>query len=111
MKCYGYKGTSHIGCNDNGLSDPIAVIAHNNKDSTSLGFKKVPFHLGINKFVPEPECLAENESQVESNVPKYSDDGEDLYPYLIPHDLAKFFSELDDFVPCVNVMDSTNNSF
>ena len=51
MKCYGYKGTGPIGCNNNGLIAPITVIAHNNRDSTGLGYKKVHFHLGINKFV------------------------------------------------------------
>ena len=62
MKRYGYKGTGPIGCNNNGLIDPIAVTARSNKDSTGLGFKKVPFHLGINKFVPEPECSTEHEA-------------------------------------------------
>ena len=99
MKHYGYKGTGPIGCNNNGLIHPIAVTAHNNKHSTGLGFKKVPFHLGINKFVHEPKCLVENEAQTDSDVPKDSDDGEDPYPYPIPYGLAKFFFESDDFVP------------
>ena len=99
MKHYGYKGIGPIGCNNNGLIDPIVVIAHSNRDSTGLGFKKVPFHLGINKFVPEPECSTEHEAQIEFDVPKDSDDGEDPYPYPIPYDLAKFFVEPDDFVP------------
>ena len=85
MKCYGYKGTGPIGCNNNGLIDPIIVTTRSNKDSTGLGFKKIPFHLGINKFVPEPECLIEYEAQIEFDVPKDSDDGEDLYPYPIPY--------------------------
>ena len=99
MKHYGYKGIGPIGYNNNGLIDPIIVIAHNNRDSTGLGFKKVPFHLGINKFVPKPECLIECELQAESNVPKDSDDGEDLYPYPIPHNLAKLFVKPHEFVP------------
>ena len=41
----------------------------------------------------------ENESQIESDVPKDSDDGEDPYPYPILYDLAKFFVEPNDFVP------------
>ena len=110
MKCYGYKGTGPIGCNDNGLIDPIAVIARSNKDSIGLGFKKVPFHLGINKFVPEPECSVENEAQTDSDVPEDSDDGEDPYPYPIPYDLAKFFAEPDDFVPHVHSMERNSDS-
>jgi len=47
---------------------------------------------------------------VESNVLEDSNDGEDLYPYPIPHDLAKFFAEPDDFVPRVKSMDSTSDS-
>ena len=98
MKRYGYKGTGPIGCNNNGLIDPIAVTARNNRDSTSLGYKKVPFHLGINKFVPEPECSADHKPQNESDVCIDSDDGEDPHAYPIPHDLAKFFAKPDDFV-------------
>ena len=55
MKHFGYKRTSPIGCNKNGLVDPIKVIARKNQDTSSLGFKKIPVHLGINKFIPEPK--------------------------------------------------------
>ena len=77
------------------MIDPITVIARSNKDSTGLGFKKVPFHLGINKFVSELECSIEHEAQIDSDIPKDSDDGKDLYPYPIPYNLAKFFGEPD----------------
>ena len=55
MKCYGYKGIGLIGCNNNGLIDSLKAIAHNNRDNSGLGFKKIPFHLEINKFILEPE--------------------------------------------------------
>ena len=110
MKHYGYKGIGPIGCNNNGLMHPLKATAHNNRENSSLGFKKVPFYLGINKLIPEPRSSSKHESQVESNILEDSDDGEDPYPYPIPHDLAKFFVEPDDFVPCVNAMDSTNDS-
>ena len=99
-----------IGCNNNGLIDPLKATAQRNSDNFGLGFKKIPFHLGINKFIPKIESSLENESQVESNILEDSDDGEDPYPYPIPHDLAKSFVEPYDFVPRVNAMDSTIDS-
>ena len=62
MKRYGYKGVGPIGCNNNGLIDPLKAITHNNRDNTSLGFKNVPFHLGIKKFLLEPNSSLEHES-------------------------------------------------
>lgn len=67
MKRFGYKRTGPIGCNKNGLIDPIKVIARRNRDIAGLGFKKVPFHLGIKKFIPKPKSSLENESQDEFN--------------------------------------------
>ena len=97
MKRYGYKGIGPIGCNNNGLIDPLVVTACSNRDSMVLGFKKVPFHLGINKFIPQPDSSLEHELQAEFDVPKDSDDGEDPYPYSSLHDLAKFFAKPDEF--------------
>lgn len=110
MKHFGYKGTSPIGCNNNGLIDPVKPIARRNRDTSSLGFNKVPFHLGINKFVPEPDSPSENESQVEFDNQEDNDDDENPYPYPIPYDLAKFFAEPDDFVPWVNTVEDTSDS-
>lgn len=99
MKRYGYKGTGPIGYNNNGLIDLITATTRSNKDRTGLGYNKTPFHLGINKFVSKLGCSIEPEVQIDSDVFEDSDDGEDPYPHPIPHDLAKFFAELDDFVP------------
>ena len=68
MKHFGYKGTGPIGCNKNGLINPVKEIVRRNRDTSSLGFKKVPFHLGPNKFIPKPESSSGNESQVELNT-------------------------------------------
>ena len=92
------------------MIDLIKSIARRNRDNSSLGFKKVPFHLGINKFVLEPKSSSKNESQAEFDDLEDNDDGEDPYHYLIPHYLVKFFAELDDFVPRINAMDSASNS-
>jgi hypothetical protein len=110
MKCFRYKGTSPIGCNKNGLINPIKEIAQRNRDTSSLGFKKVPFHLGINKFVLEPDSSFENESQAESNNQEDNDDDEDPYPYPIPYDLSRFFYEPDDFIPWVATVGDTSDS-
>ena len=110
MKHYGYKGIGPIGYNNNGLIDPIIVTTCSNRDSIGLGFKKVPFHLGINKFIPKLESSSKHESQDEFDILEDNDDSDDPYPYPIPHDLAKFFAKLDDFVLHVNVMDSTSDS-
>ena len=77
----------------NGLVDPIKVITRRNQDTSSLGFKKIPFHLGIKKFIPEPENSLEHESQPESDDHGNDANDEDLYPYPIPNDLAKFLPE------------------
>ena len=110
MKHYGYKGFGPIGYNNNGLINPLKVTTCSNRDNTGLGFKKILFHFGINKFILEPESLSEHESKVEFDILEGSDDDEDPYPYPIPHDLAKFFAKLDDFVPQLNSMDSTSDS-
>ena len=77
---------------------------------SSLGFNKIPFHLGINKFIPESKNSSRNESQAEFDDQEYNVDDEAPYPYPIPHDLAKFFVEPDD-VPHANTMDGTSDSF
>lgn len=110
MKHFGYKGTSPIGCNNNGLIDLVKAIARRNKDTFGLGFKKVPFHLGINKFVLPPESSSEHESQDDSDAQEEEYDDEDSYPHPIPYDLAKFFAELDEFVPQVSTLDDTSDS-
>ena len=110
MKRFGYKGIGPIGCNKNGLVDPIKEIARRNWNTSSLGFKKIPFHLGINKFIPELESSSEHESQTKSDNHGDDVDNEDPYPYPIPDDLAKFFIESDDFVPHVNTMDGDSDS-
>ena len=106
MKCYDYKGVGLIGCDNNGLINPLKATTCSNRDNTGLGFKKVPFHLGINKFVLEPKCSVEYKSWEDFDVLEDSDDGEDLYPYPIPHNLAKFFAKLDDFVLWFNSITS-----
>ena len=88
MKQFGYKGIGPIGCNKNGLIDLFKVISRRNWDTSGLGFKKIPFHVGINKFVPKPEDSSKNESQAESNNHEDNFDDEDPYPYPIPNDLA-----------------------
>ena len=110
MKHFGYKGIGPIVCYNNGVIDPIKAIARRNRDTSSLGFKKIPFHLGINKFILESKNSSRKESHAESNGPKENFDDEDPYPYPIPHDVAKFFANPDDFVPRVNTMDGTSNS-
>lgn len=62
IKHFGYKGTGPIGCNNNGLIDLVKVIARRNQDTSGLGFKKIPFHLRINKFILESKNSSENES-------------------------------------------------
>lgn len=54
MKQLGYKGNGPIGWNNKGVIDPIKAIPRWPLDTIGLGFKKVPFHLGINFFLPEP---------------------------------------------------------
>ena len=110
MKIFFYIEIGPIGCNNNSLIDPIKAIAQRNRDTSSLGFMKIPFHLGINKCIPEYESSSWNELQAKSDGPKDNVDDKDPYPYPIPHDLAKLFSKLDDFVPCINAMDSASNS-
>ena len=82
-----------------------------NRDTSGLGFKKIPFHLGIKKFILESENSSGNESQAEFDSHKDNVDDEDPYPYPIPYDLAKFFAEPNEFMPCVNTMDTTSDSF
>ena len=61
MKHFGYKGNGPIGLNNKGLLKPIEATGRHQRDTTGLGFKKAPFHLGLNKFItasnsqPEPE--------------------------------------------------------
>ena len=110
MKHFGYKGTGPIGCNNNGVIDPVKATTRSNSDTTGLGFKKVPFHLGSNKFIPILESSSENESQSESGTREEESDDEDSYPHPIPYDLAKFFAEPNDFVPRVSTMDDTSDS-
>lgn len=110
MKYFGYKGTGPIRCNNSGLIDPVKAIAQRNRGTSILGFKKVCFHLGINKFIPEPESSSRNESKAESNTQEDNTDDEDPYPYPIPHNLPKFFVEPDDFVPRIRTMDGTSDS-
>lgn len=98
MKHFGYKGTGPIGCNNNDLIDPVKAIDRRNRDTSGLGFKKVPFHLGINKFVPKPDSSSKNGSQAKFDHQEDNDDDEDPYPYPIPYDLAKFFAKPNDFV-------------
>lgn len=111
MKHFGYKGTGPIGCNNNGLINPVKAIARRNRDTSSLGFKKIPFHLGINKFVPPHESSSENESQAESDVQEEESDDEDSYPHPLPYDLAKFFAKPNDFVPQFATVDDTSDSY
>ena len=111
MKHFGYKGNGPIGCNNNGLIDPIKGISRRPWDAIGLGFKKVPFHLGINKFIRESKSSSKNESQIESNNPADNSNDEDTFPYPIPLDLSKFFVELDDFVPHVSTIDVDSDSF
>ena len=68
MKCFGYKGNEPIGVNNKGLLKPIKATSRHKQDTTSLGFTKIPFHLGINQFVPKPNCQPklENNNIVES---------------------------------------------
>lgn len=87
------------------------MIARRNQDTFGLGFKKIPFHLRINKFIPEPKISSENESQAQFDDHKNSADNEDPYRYPMPNDLAKFFAEPNDFVPNVNTMDGDIVSF
>jgi hypothetical protein len=107
---FGYKGTGPIGCNNNGLINPIKATDRSNNNTTGLGFKKVHFHLGPNKFISSPEISFEDESQAESDTREEESDDEDSYPHPFSYDLAKFFAEPDDFVPCVNTVDDTSDS-
>lgn len=110
MKWFGFKGNGPIGCNNNGLIDPIKEISRRPHDTIGLGFKKVPFHLEINKFIPESKSSFEHESQIELDNQVDISNDEDTFPYPIPLDLAKFFIELGDFVPHVSTIDADNDS-
>ena len=113
MKCFGYNGIGPIGCNKNGLIDLVKAIARRNQDTSGLGFKKIPFHLGINKFIPEPKSSSNHESQDDLDDHEDDVDKEDPYPYPypIPIDLAKFLTEPTDFVPRVNTVDGDIDPF
>lgn len=67
IKCLGYKSNGPIGHNNNRLIDPIKETSRKPCDTIGLGFKKVPFHLGINKFVPKSDSSSKHESQTESD--------------------------------------------
>lgn len=55
MKQFGYVEKGPIGIKHNGLLEPISAKGRHKGDTTGLGFEKIPFHLGINKFVRQPE--------------------------------------------------------
>ena len=61
MKQFGYKGSGPIGVNNKDFHELIEAIGRHTSDTIGLGFKKIPFHLGINKFVPELDNLLELE--------------------------------------------------
>lgn len=110
MKFFGYKGNGPIVCNKNSLVDPIKEISQRPWDITGLGFKKVPFYLGINKFILESKSLSKCESQTKLDNNKDSSNDEDTFPYPFPLYLAKLCVELDDFVPRVSVVDVDSDS-
>lgn len=75
-----------------------------------LGFKKVPFHLGINKFVPEIDSPSELEYQFESKNQEEIYDDEDIFPYSIPVYLSTLFLDPNDFLPHVSTTKTDSNS-
>ena len=104
MKCFSYKGNNPIGVNSKGLLKPIEAVGRHKWDTIGLGFKKIPFHLGINQFVPELDYQLELENNNISESPKYDSD-EDSLPCPIPPNLEALFAEPNDFVPWVSMVD------
>lgn len=78
-----HRGEGPIGRYKKGLIDPIEVHFKWLDDTTSLGFKKKPFHLGKKKFIDVPKIMMENSLD------------EDTFPYFIP---PKIFNMLHDHV-------------
>jgi hypothetical protein len=108
MEWFGYVDNGPIGINNNGLLEPIQAKGRSLGDTTGLGFKKVPFHLGINKFVQPEHQSAHEVSPTAESLEETSD--EDTFPYPIPLDLATLFAEPDSFVPCIGTTETDSDS-
>ena len=72
-----------------------------------LGFKKAPFHLGLNKFIIESDSQSKPETDHAPEA-STSDSEEDSFLYPLTSDLAALFAEPDDFVPRICTGDDTD---
>ena len=104
MKHFGYKGNVPIGINNKRLLKPIEATRRHKQDTMGLGFKKAPFHLGINKFILESDSQLEPKTDHALEASTF-DSKEDSFPYPLTLDLVALFAKLDNFVPCVSTID------
>ena len=98
MKCFGFKGNNPIGVNNKRLLKPFEAIGRHQHDTTGLGFEKIPFHLGINQFVPRPNYQPKIETNNISKSLESSFD-EDSFPCPLPPNLVALFVKPNDFFP------------
>lgn len=97
MKQFGYKGNGPLLVNSKGLRKPTKATCKCKGDTTSLGFKIIPLHLGVNKFVPKPNHLPQLECScmIETLVERSN---EDNFLDPIPLDIAMLFSKPDESI-------------